>query len=39
MSKIKALTFMSYLRMAVYLLIAYTIGYGLSYAAGCLMLN
>ena len=34
MSKVKALTFMSYLRMSVYLLIAYTIGYIGSYLAG-----
>ncbi|MBB1294456.1 sodium:proton antiporter NhaD [Pseudoalteromonas sp. SR44-5] len=34
MSKVKALTFMSYLRMSVYLLIAYTIGYMGSYLAG-----
>lgn len=34
MSKVKALTFMSYLRMSVYLLIAYTIGYIGSYVAG-----
>ncbi|CAM4330108.1 sodium:proton antiporter NhaD [Pseudoalteromonas ostreae] len=34
MSKVKALTFMSYLRMSVYLLIAYTVGYMGSYLAG-----
>ncbi|MFY8325850.1 sodium:proton antiporter NhaD [Pseudoalteromonas sp. ZZD1] len=34
MSKVKALTFMSYLRMSVYLLIAYTVGYVGSYVAG-----
>ena len=34
MSKVKALTFMSYLRMSGYLLIAYTIGYIGSYLAG-----
>ena len=34
MSKVKALTFMSYLRMSVYLLIAYTVGYMGSYVAG-----
>lgn len=34
MSKVKALTFMSYLRMSLYLLIAYTIGYMGSYLAG-----
>lgn len=34
MSKVKALTFMSYLRMSVYLLIAYTVGYLGSYVAG-----
>lgn len=34
MSKVKALTFMSYLRMSVYLLIAYTIGYMGLYLAG-----
>jgi Na+/H+ antiporter NhaD/arsenite permease-like protein len=34
MSKVKALTFMSYLRMSLYLLIAYTVGYIGSYIAG-----
>lgn len=34
MSKVKALTFMSYLRMSLYLLIAYTLGYMGSYVAG-----
>ncbi|BDF94050.1 MULTISPECIES: sodium:proton antiporter NhaD [Pseudoalteromonas] len=37
MSKVKALTFMSYLRMSVYLLIAYTVGYIGSYIAGSLI--
>ncbi|WP_018693313.1 sodium:proton antiporter NhaD [Algicola sagamiensis] len=34
MSKVKELTFISYLRMSVYLLIAYTVGYGGSYMMG-----
>lgn len=34
MSKVKELTFMSYLRMSLYLLIAYTIGYCGAYIAG-----
>lgn len=34
MSKVKELTFMSYLRMSFYLLIAYTIGYCGAYFAG-----
>ncbi|TMP40838.1 sodium:proton antiporter [Pseudoalteromonas citrea] len=34
MSKVKALTFMSYLRMFLYLLVAYTIGYAGAYVAG-----
>ncbi|BBN81594.1 sodium:proton antiporter [Pseudoalteromonas sp. A25] len=34
MSKVKALTFMSYLRMSLYLLIAYTIGYAGAYLSG-----
>ena len=33
MSKVKALTFMSYLKMSVYLLIAYTVGYYGSHLA------
>ncbi|ASD67239.1 sodium:proton antiporter NhaD [Pseudoalteromonas piscicida] len=37
MSKVKALTFSSYLKMSVYLLIAYTIGYGGAYFAGQLI--
>ncbi|KZN42974.1 sodium:proton antiporter [Pseudoalteromonas luteoviolacea NCIMB 1942] len=37
MSKVKALTFMSYLKMALYLLIAYTIGYGGSFYMGQLI--
>ncbi|MCG7550279.1 sodium:proton antiporter NhaD [Pseudoalteromonas sp. Of7M-16] len=37
MSKVKALTFMSYLKMALYLLIAYTIGYAGSYYMGQLI--
>ncbi|WP_105180381.1 sodium:proton antiporter NhaD [Pseudoalteromonas sp. T1lg21] len=37
MSKVKALTFMSYLRMSVYLLIAYTVGYYGSHLAGSLI--
>ena len=34
MSKVKALTFTSYLRMGVYLLFAYTVGYAGAYFAG-----
>jgi len=34
MSKVKELTFTSYLRMSFYLLIAYTIGYCGAYLAG-----
>lgn len=34
MSKVKELTFMSYLRMSGYLLVAYTIGYAGAYLAG-----
>ena len=37
MSKVKALTFMSYLKMSVYLLIAYTVGYYGSHLAGSLI--
>ncbi|WP_404339573.1 sodium:proton antiporter NhaD [Pseudoalteromonas mariniglutinosa] len=37
MSKVKALTFMSYLRMSLYLLIAYTSGYYGSYLVGGLI--
>ncbi|MBE0363365.1 hypothetical protein PULV_a3562 [Pseudoalteromonas ulvae UL12] len=37
MSKVKELTFVSYLRQSVYLLIAYTIGYVGSYFAGFMM--
>ena len=37
MSKVKALTFMSYLKMSVYLLIAYTFGYYGSHLAGSLI--
>ncbi|SFC63955.1 sodium:proton antiporter NhaD [Pseudoalteromonas denitrificans] len=37
MSKIKELTFLSYLKMSLYLLIAYTIGYSGAYLAGFLM--
>ncbi|MDK1286555.1 sodium:proton antiporter NhaD [Pseudoalteromonas umbrosa] len=37
MSKVKALTFMSYLKMVLYLLIAYTIGYAGSYYMGQLI--
>ena len=37
MSKVKALTFMSYLRMSVYLLISYTVGYYGSHLAGSLI--
>jgi len=37
MSKIKELTFVSYLKMSFYLLIAYTIGYFGAYLAGYLM--
>ncbi|MBQ4812579.1 sodium:proton antiporter NhaD [Pseudoalteromonas luteoviolacea] len=37
MSKVRALTFMSYLKMALYLLIAYTIGYGGSFYMGQLI--
>ena len=37
MSKVKELTFVSYLRLSVYLLIAYTIGYVGSYFAGFMM--
>jgi len=37
MSKIKELTFVSYLKMSFYLLIAYTIGYFGAYLAGFLM--
>jgi Na+/H+ antiporter NhaD/arsenite permease-like protein len=39
MSKIRELTFMSYLRMFVYLLVAYSIGYSLSYLVACFFLN
>jgi Na+/H+ antiporter NhaD/arsenite permease-like protein len=39
MSKIRELTFMSYLRMFVYLLVAYSIGYTLSYLVACFFLN
>ncbi|MCF6456184.1 sodium:proton antiporter NhaD [Pseudoalteromonas sp. MMG024] len=39
MSKIKELTFVSYLRMFMYLMIAYTIGYSSSYLVGCLFIN
>ena len=39
MSKIKELTFVSYLRMFAYLLVAYTIGYSLSYLVGYLFIN
>ncbi|MGB0836193.1 MAG: sodium:proton antiporter NhaD [Psychrobium sp.] len=34
MSKVKELTFMSYLRMSLYLLVAYTVGYYGAYLAG-----
>jgi len=37
MSKIKELTFLSYLKMSFYLLIAYTVGYTGAYLAGFLM--
>ncbi len=37
MSKVKALTFTSYLKMSVYLLIAYTLGYYGSHLAGSLI--
>lgn len=37
MSKIKELTFISYLKMSFYLLIAYTVGYTGAYLAGFLM--
>ncbi len=39
MSKIKELTFISYLKMSFYLLVAYTIGYGSSYFVGQWFLN
>ena len=39
MSKIKELTFLSYLKMSFYLLIAYTVGYTGAYLAGFLMPN
>nr|AHX39620.1 Na+/H+ antiporter NhaD type [Pseudoalteromonas luteoviolacea] len=37
MSKVKALTFMSYLKMVLYLLVAYTIGYAGSFYMGQLI--
>ena len=39
MSKIKELTFLSYLKMSFHLLIAYTVGYTGAYLAGFLMPN
>ena len=39
MSKIKELTFLSYLKMSFYLLVAYTIGYSGAYLAGFFMPN
>jgi hypothetical protein len=34
MSKVKELTFMSYLRLSLYLLVSYTVGYAGAYYMG-----